>query len=176
MYLHNLDNQTLQAGNRHNELVKNISNAYSQAESCRATANSLLNMAACEEDSNNAADMVSQAAEYFNRADYYESAASQMESEAECLRTDLLGYKSEYEYYMGEGETNLANLQIAANKLMNMAGTTYGGDKIKQALELTRHKIEFNTKLVDGCRKRISWIEQLCGDAGKQPVKKYTLH
>ena len=176
MNIHNLDNQTQQAGNRLNALVGDISNLYSQAETCRATANSLLNRSAHEDDANRSADMVAQASADLNRADYCESLAEQMESQAEEIKGELRDYKSEYEYYMHEGETNLANLEIAVNKLTNIAGAKYGGDKIKQTLEQTKHRIVFNQKLVDGCRKRISWIEQICGETGSQPVKKYTLH
>lgn len=174
--LQNLDRQTQQAGNRLNVLISDISSLYAQAENCRTTAKSLLERSAYEDDANRSSDMVSQASAYLSRADYYESSAAQMESHAEELRGELRGYKNEYEYYMNEGETNLTNLEIAVNKLTNLVGSKYGGEKIKQTLEQTRHRIVFNKNLVDGCKKRIIWIEQLCGNAGDQPVKRYSLH
>ena len=174
--LHNLDNQTQQAGNNINALSGEINNLYSQAENCRATADSLLNRAVLEEDANRSADMASQASAYLSRAEYYESSAAQMESQVEELRGELRGYRHEYEYYMGEGETNLANLEIAVNKLTRLTGAKYGGDKIRQTLEQTRHRIVFNRKLVEGCKKRINWIDRICGNAGGQPDKRYTLH
>ena len=176
MNLQNLDRQTQQAGNRLNTLISDIGNLYAQAENCRATAKSLLDRSAYEDDANRSSDMVSQASAYLSRADYYESSAVQMESQAEELRGELRGYKNEYEYYMHEGETNLANLEIAVNKLSGLAGAKYGGEKIKQTLEQTKHRIVFNQNLVVGCKKRISWIEQICGSAGDQPLKRYTLH
>ncbi len=174
--LRNLDNRTQQMGNQVNELTNEINNLYSQAQSCRATAGALLNRASFEEDADWSADMVSQASAYLSRADYYASSASQMESQLEGIKSGLRGCQAEYEHYMNEGETNLANLQIAVDKLTGLSGAKYGGDKIRQTLEQTRHRIVFNKNLVEGCRKRIRWIEQVCGATGSQPVKKYALH
>lgn len=163
--LHNLDNQTQQAGKKINVLSGEINKLYSQAENCRATADSLLNRALFEEDANRSADMASQASAYLSRADYYELSATQMESQVEGLRGELRGYRHEYEYYMGEGETNLVTLEIAVNKLTGLADAKYGGDKIRQTLEQTRHRMVFNRNLVEGCKKRINWIAQICGNS-----------
>ena len=174
--LRNLDNRTQQMGSKVNELSREISNLYSQAQTCRTTAESLLNRSSFEDDANRSSDMVSQASAYMSRADYYESSAVQMESQLDGIKSDLRSCQSEYEYYINEGKTNLANLKIAAEKLTELSGAKYGGDKIKQTLEQTRHKMTFNNNLVEGCRRRISWIEQICGSSGGSPVKKYTLH
>ena len=174
--LHNLDSKTQQVGHRAITMVGEINNLYSQVENCRSTADSLLNRASFEDDANRSADMVSQASAYLSRAEYFESSATQMESQLEELKGELRGYRNEYEYYMGEGETNLANLELAVNKLTSLSGAKYGGEKIRQTLEQTKHRIVFNRNLVEGCRKRISWIDQICGSAVSQPVKRYTLH
>ncbi|HJJ90202.1 MAG TPA: hypothetical protein O0Y05_04110, partial [Methanocorpusculum sp.] len=76
------------------------------------------------------------------------------------------GYKSEYQSYMSEGQNNLANLQIAADQLSNVASARYGATKIKEALAATRQRIVYNQNLVNGCQKRINWIEQICGSSG----------
>ena len=96
------------------------------------------------------------------------SMADQAESQADYLRGELRGIRSEYEYYMNEGHTNLANLQIAVQSLTGASSSKYGRDKLSQALQSTRQRIVFNQNLVSGCQKRIAWIDQICGAGGDQ--------
>lgn len=159
--LHNLDNNTQCIGHQIKEMNLQINRLYSQAENCRNTAESILGRANYEDDANRSADMLSQASAYLSRAEYYESSASQMELQIDGLRSELINCRNQYEYYMGEGKMNLENLKPAVEKLAELSGANYGRDKIIQTLEQMRQRLTFNQKLVDGCRQRIKWIDQI---------------
>lgn len=85
--------------------------------------------------------------------------------------SELSGYKSEYQSYMAEGQTNLANLRTAADQLTGIVGGKYGAAKIKEALVATKQRMVYNQNLVNGCQKRISWIEQICGSSNDSYTK-----
>ena len=108
------------------------------------------------------------------QADNYRSQADNLRSQVEGMASELRGYKSEYSSYMAEGQTNLANLKIAAEQLTSAAGSRYGAAKIKEALTAARQRMVYNQNLINGCQKRISWIDSICGpgDGGYTKVKR----
>ena len=158
--LRELDNRTLGTGRQVLEINKQIGSLCAQAEQYRNTADRILARVSGEDDAGWSADMVS----------------GEMQSQADTLKGDLQVCRSEYEYYMGEGERNLENLRLTVEKLTALSGAKYGGGGLAQSLGQTRQRLAFNTKLVDGCRQRIQWIDRICGSGGGQPVRKYTLH
>ncbi len=174
--LRELDNRTLGTGRQVLEINKQIGSLCAQAEQYRNTADRILARVSGEDDAGRSADMVSQAYAYISRAEYCEASAGEMQSQADTLKGDLQVCRSEYEYYMGEGERNLENLRLTVEKLTALSGAKYGGGGLAQSLGQTRQRLAFNTKLVDGCRQRIQWIDRICGSGGGQPVRKYTLH
>ncbi len=174
--LRNLDNSAKRISNQIMEINSQIRSLYLEAENYRNTAESILDRVSYEDDAGRSADMVSQASAYISRAEYCESSAASKQLQADSMKEELRGFRSEYEYYMNEGETNIENLKLMAEKLTAMPEVKYGRDKILQTLKQTRQRLEFNQKLIDGCRQRINWIDQICGSEGSQPVKKYTLH
>ena len=133
-----------------------------------------MNMASNEEDQSVAAQMNSQASACMNQSSAYRMQAESLQSQMGGMISELSGYKSEYQSYMEEGQTNLANLKIAVDQLTSVAGSKYGAEKIREALAATKQRMVYNQNLVNGCQKRISWIEQICGSSGasKTRVKK----
>lgn len=121
-----------------------------------------------EDSASRAAEAYSQAQSYMEEASRCEAMANEMEMQAFDRADQLRQYRYQYEDFMAEGQNNLADLQITAQKLMALTNSTYGAAKIKDALELTQKRILYNQNLVKGCQARINWIDQLCGPGGDQ--------
>lgn len=164
-HLHQLDQTVLSLGNSIQTLRSQASGLYSQAQSYDAMASQLVSQAAYEEDSSRSSQMYSQAQSYISQAESFRMQAEQCEAEAEARCDQLRGYKGQYEYYMQMGQTHLAELQVAAQKLTGVAGSRYGS-KLQDVLVATRNRIVYNQNLVNGCAKRISWIDGIAGSGG----------
>lgn len=164
--LRNLDETVLALGQSIQNMRNSISQCYSQADSLESRAHALMYMASNEEDQSVAAQMYTHASAYMNQSSAYRMQGESLQSQMGGMISELSGYKLEYQSYMAEGQTNLANLKIAADQLTSVAGGKYGAAKIKEALAATKQRMVYNQNLVNGCQKRISWIEQICGSSG----------
>jgi chromosome segregation ATPase len=169
-HLRRLDQTVLALGQSIQNARNRIAQCQIQADHLESQAHSLMSMASNEEDGGAAAQLYSQANACMNQASSYRMQAENLQSQAEGMMSELNGHKSEYQSYMSEGQTNLSNLKIAADQLTSIAGNKYGASKIREALSATKQRMIYNQNLVNGCQKRISWIEQLCGSSGDSYV------
>lgn len=145
-----------------------------QAEEFLARADMLINQAYAEEDADQSAKIISQSAECMDQAARYRALADGIESRLKIMGKELLGLRAEYVFYQAEGENNLRTLHEAAEKLMRVSGSRYGGAQISSTLEETKRRIVYNRNLVEGCIKRIAWIDQI-GVSSEEPyVKTYS--
>ena len=164
--LRTLDQKVLALGQSIQNMRNSISQCYAQADSLENRAQVLMSMASREEDQTVVSQIYRQVSACMNQANEYRMQAESMQSQIGGMISELSGYKSEYKGYMSEGQTNLANLRIAADQLTSVNGVKYGAAKIKEALATTKQRIVYNQNLINGCQKRINWIEQLCGSSG----------
>ena len=170
--LRTLDQTVIRLGQAVQNMRNSINQYYSEAYSLENAANQLLSMASSEEDPERVSQIYSQASSYMNQAESYRMQAQQVESQIGERATELRAYKSEYQYYLNEGQTNLANLKIAADTLLNVSGSKYGADKLKAALAQTNQRIIYNQNLIKGCQTRMNWIDQICGSDGDPQLVK----
>lgn len=166
-----LDQTVLALGQSIQNARNSIAQCQLQADRLEGQAHSLMSMASSEEDGGAAAQLYSQATACMNQASAYKMQAENLQSHADGMISELNGHKSEYQSYMAEGQTNLSNLKIAADQLTSIAGNKYGAAKIREALSATKQRMIYNQNLVNGCQKRINWIEQLCGSSGDSYAK-----
>ena len=173
--LQRLDNIVLETGQMIQNMRNYISQCDMQAISLEEQANRMIARASYTENAEEVQELYAQAAAYTNMASEYRMQAEQIQLEMEAKIAELRGYKSEYEYYLKEGQKNISCLQITAEKLTGMTRTKYGGSQIKETLLTTKQRIVYNQNLVQGCQKRINWIDRICGaedDTYKIKVKK----
>ena len=164
--LKNLDQATLGLGQTIQNMRNNISQCYTQADNLEGQAKILKAMASREENEVTAAQMYNQSFAYTNQASAYRMQAEKLQMQMEKMTSKLSGYKEMYQNYMAEGQINLVNLRTAVDKLVGVARSKYGTEKIEEALAATKQRMIYNQNLVQGCQKRISWIEQICGSTG----------
>ena len=146
----------------------------SQVEAFSARADMLMNRAYAEEDAEQSAKMISQAAACMDQAARYRALADEIENRLRIMGKELLGLRAEYLFYQAEGENNLRTLHEAAEKLMSVSGSRYGGAQISSTLEETKRRIVYNRNLVEGCKNRSAWIDQI-GISSEEPyVKTYS--
>lgn len=161
--LRELDIVVLNLGQSIQSMKNSIAQYYSQVDSLESRAQAMMYMASNEENELVSSQMYSQATACMNQAYAYRRQAEGLESQIGEMSSELNGYKSEYQRYMEEGQTNLANLKIAADKLMKVDENKYGVQKTKEALNAIKQRIVYNQNLVNVCHKRIRWIEEICG-------------
>ncbi len=171
--LKELDNNAQSIGQSIQRLSAEAASYRNQAMQYEQMADSLMNSAYSVEDEGQYEEIRYQSSEYMSEASRCHSMADYMESQVQTLQGELRGIRSQYEYYMNEGHNNLANLQIAVETLTGASASKYGREKIQQVLRETQQRIIYNKNLVEGCKKRIAWINQICGSAGDQYVKTY---
>ena len=164
--LKNLDQAALNLGQTIQNMRNNISQCYTQADNLESRAKVLMAMASREENEVAVAQMYNQSFACTSQASAYRMQAERLQMQMGEMTSKLSGYKEKYQNYMAEVQINLANLKIAAAKLTGVTGSKYGAEKIKEALAATKQRMVYNQNLVQGCQKRISWIEQICGSTG----------
>ena len=150
---------------------QSIERCYREAAMAEKRAESILARASYEEDPSYVTAMYEKASLYMNQSASYMQQAENMQSQVDAMVPQLRGYIPIYREYMQEGQNNLADLNIGAEHLMKLSSQQYGATKIKEALQMTRHRITYNQNLVKGCSDRIRWIEQICGSSGDSYVK-----
>lgn len=161
--LKQLDGRVLELGQAVQSLRNRAAACENQAWQLERTADSLMSAAAREEDVQQAADMYARASSCMEQADRYRRQVQELHSQAEGKISELRECRSQYMEYMALGENNLADLQLAAQTLSSMPDNTYGAAKLRQTLTVTKERIIYNRNLIEGCRKRIQWIDQVCG-------------
>lgn len=156
-----------------------ISNLNNQIAECEMQANQCLYMAnmimssISEDDDYNV--KMDQARSYMSQAEQYNRMAMNYENEVTSIKGELRNCIGQYEYYKGECENNIQNLNIAIQKLMAVPNSKYSGG-VADALASAKQKLLQNNRYLEGCISRINSIQQICGSAGdsKQKVlKKY---
>lgn len=169
--LKNLDQTVLGLGNSIQNMRRSISQYYMEADSLESMAYSIMSNASSMEDPTDMQDLYNQATSYMNQAESCRMQAENLQYQVESMVSELRGYRTHYQQYMEEGQTNLYNLKIAADQLTGLSGKKYGGDKIREALMATKQRAIYNQNLVSGCQKRMNWITQICGPDGDSYVK-----
>lgn len=144
-----------------------------QADGFSAQADLLMNRACAEEDADRSAGLIAQASACTDQAARCAAAADEIERRLKTMEKELLGLRAEYAFYQQEGENNLRTLYEAAEKLLRISGSRYGGAQISGTLAETKQRITYNQNLVKGCIRRMEWIDQIGADCGEPYVKAY---
>jgi len=158
-----LDSEVGSLWNQILSLQNRVNDYYSRAEQYDNMYYSIINSITYGED--DCSNRITQAERYAESATDCRNMASQCENEILSLKNDLRAYRPQYEYYMNACGINIANLNIAVDKLMNIAGQKYGGSATT-ALNAAKQKLLLNRQFADGCQSRINSIDQICGSAG----------
>ncbi len=169
--IQSLDNGAKRLGQIISNMHNQVQNYRRQAYSFKLQAQELETAACYEEDFDRSYEMRTQSSEFFAEADSLEEQANLIESEMGGYKEELRGYRGQYQYYHDMGVTNLAELNVAVQKLSSLTSASYGRDKIVQALQAARQRTNFNQSLVKACQDRIAWIDRVCGSGGSQDVK-----